>query len=320
MKRFGLIGHPIAHSLSPALFKAGYDGRYPYELIETSDFEDAYGRFLQEYDGINVTAPFKELAFRKADILSEECQKIGATNLLIKTQDGIKAYNSDYLGIRLWLEEIAATFLDSHSRPDRKAQQRRNTRVSKTFGESRSSDGARDCLAIPACPLGLSRSDWGSDSRPTTLVVGLGGAGKAAAEAARSLGCRTILMNRTRHSEEIRPLEDFCRCFREADIIIYNIPTAIPQLDELTDDDFRGLPIKGPEDERVPSLIHRPKFILEANYKNPSFTESLIERMKAVNPDIGYTSGRTWLLYQALTGYELFTGEKPDLAQMSAVI
>ncbi len=294
MKRFGLIGHPIAHSLSPALFKAGYDGRYPYELIETSDFEDAYGRFLQEYDGINVTAPFKELAFRKADILSEECQRIGATNLLIKTPEGIKAYNSDFLGVRLWLEEVAMPFFDGHSRPDRKAQQRRDTRVSKTFEESR--------------------------SRPTTLVVGLGGAGKAAAEAARSLGCRTILMNRTRHSEEIRPLEDFCRCFREADIIIYNIPTAIPQLDELTDDDFRGLPIKGPEDERVPSLIHRPKFILEANYKNPSFTESLIERMKAVNPDIGYTSGRTWLLYQALTGYELFTGEKPDLAQMSAVI
>ena len=303
MKRFGLIGHPIAHSLSPALFKAGYDGRYPYELIETPDFEEAYERFMQEYDGINVTAPYKELAFRKADILSEECQRIGATNLLVKTPEGVKAYNSDYLGVRLWLEEAAMPFFDGHSRPDRKAQQRRDTRVSKTFEESRSSDGARDCLAIPACPLGLSRSDWGSDSRPTTLVVGLGGAGKAAAEAARSLGCRTILMNRTRHSEEIRPLEDFCRCFREADIIIYNIPTAIPQLEELTDDDF-----------------NRPKFILEANYKNPSFDNILIDKMKQANPQSTYTSGKTWLLYQALTGYEIFTGEKPDLAKMSAVI
>jgi len=135
------------------------------------------------------------------------------------------------------------------------------------------------------------------------LVVGLGGAGKAAAEAARSLGCRTILMNRTRHSEEIRPLEDFCRCFREADIIIYNIPTAIPQLEELTDDDF-----------------NRPKFILEANYKNPSFDNILIDKMKQANPQSTYTSGKTWLLYQALTGYEIFTGEKPDLAKMSAVI
>ena len=107
MKRFGLIGHPIAHSLSPALFKAGYDGRYPYELIETADFEEAYERFLEEYDGINVTAPFKELAFAKADILSPECETIGATNLLVKTPEGVKAYNSDYLGVRMWLSDVA---------------------------------------------------------------------------------------------------------------------------------------------------------------------------------------------------------------------
>ena len=91
--KFGLIGNPIAHSLSPALFRAGYDGRFPYDLIETPDFEQAYERFLREYDGINVTAPFKELAFRKADILSEECRRIGAANLLIKTPEGVKAYN-----------------------------------------------------------------------------------------------------------------------------------------------------------------------------------------------------------------------------------
>ena len=107
IKRFGLIGHPIAHSLSPALFKAGYDGRYPYELIETADFEEAYARFLEGYDGINVTAPFKELAYAKAEILTDECKTIGATNLLVKTPEGIKAYNSDYLGVRMWLKEVA---------------------------------------------------------------------------------------------------------------------------------------------------------------------------------------------------------------------
>ena len=106
--RFGLIGHPIAHSLSPALFKAGYDGKYPYDLIQTDDFEQAYSRFLDGYDGINVTAPFKELAFAKADILSEECRLIRATNLLVKTPEGVKAYNSDYLGVRMWLQEVMA--------------------------------------------------------------------------------------------------------------------------------------------------------------------------------------------------------------------
>ena len=57
--KFGLIGYPIEHSLSPALFKAGYEGAYPYDLIETPDFEEAYSIFLREYDGINVNAQFK---------------------------------------------------------------------------------------------------------------------------------------------------------------------------------------------------------------------------------------------------------------------
>lgn len=276
MKRFGLIGHPIAHSLSPALFKAGFDGRYPYDLIETDDFEEAYERFMKDYDGINVTAPFKELAVRKADILSEECRRIGAANILIKTPDGIKAHNSDYLGVRQWLSEVA--------------------------------DG-----------LNIS---------PTILIVGLGGAGKAAAEAARSLGFRTILMNRTRFSEDIRPLEEFCSCFREADIIIYNIPMAIPQLAELTDDDFRGISAgnyasmmevcRKASTENAGTF--RPKVILEANYKNPSFDKPLTDRMIKSNPNARSVSGETWLLYQALTGYEIFTGEKPDLAKMSEVI
>ena len=268
MKKFGLIGHPIAHSLSPALFKAGYEGRYPYDLIETDDFEDAYGRFLKDYDGINVTAPFKELAVRKADILSEECRQIGAANILVKTPEGIKAHNSDYLGVRQWLSEVAE----------------------------------------------------GLNIRPTILIVGLGGAGKAAAAAAHNLGYDLILMNRdiskaevmaARLSDqadginiiEVHPLTDFTKCFRKANIIIYNIPTAITQLSGLTDDDFRGT-----------------KVVLEANYKNPSFDKNITDRMLEVNPNSRYVSGETWLLYQALTGYEIFTGEKPDPVKMSEVI
>ena len=252
--KFGLIGHPIAHSLSPALFKAGYEGRYPYELIEGENFEESYRKFLEEYDGINVTAPFKELAFAKADILSPECESVGATNLLIKTPDGVKAFNSDFLGVRMWLEEVAAEVLTE---------------------------------------------------KISVLIVGLGGAGKAAAAAAESLGMKVVRMNRTVRDEKIRPLDDFKECFREADIIIYNIPTAIQALNELTDKDF------------TPG---KPKFILEANYKDPSFGKEILAKMQTANPLAQYTGGKTWLLYQAVTGYEIFTGEKPDLAGMYDVL
>ena len=248
MKKFGLIGHPIAHSLSPALFKAAYDGKYAYDLIVGEDFETSYRRFIEEYDAINVTAPFKEAAFAKADILSEECALTGATNLLVKTPDGIKAYNSDFLGVRMWLSEVT--------------EDQKGVKI---------------------------------------LIVGLGGAGKAAAAAAESLGMDVIRMNRTVRDSQTHPLDDFRKCFRKANIIIYNIPAAIPELKELTDSDFN-------ED--------KPKLILEANYKDPSLRET----MESFGSKAVYTGGETWLLYQAMTGYKILTGEKPDLTKMSDVL
>ena len=107
MDRFGLIGHPIAHSLSPALFRAAYGGKYAYDLIETPDFEEAWARFLAGYKAINVTAPFKGNAYERADWKSPECARSGATNLVVKTPEGLKAYNSDYLGVRALLEPLA---------------------------------------------------------------------------------------------------------------------------------------------------------------------------------------------------------------------
>ena len=248
MKKFGLIGHPIAHSLSPALFKAAYDGKYAYDLIEGEDFETSYRRFIEEYDAINVTAPFKEAAFAKADILSEECASTGATNLLVKTPEGIKAYNSDFLGVRMWLSEVT-----------------------------------EDLKGVKI------------------LIVGLGGAGKAAAAAAESLGMDVFRMNRTVRDSRTLPLDKFRECLREADIMIYNIPAAIPELKELTDSDFN-------ED--------KPKLILEANYKDPSLRET----MESFGSKAVYTGGETWLLYQAMTGYKILTGEKPDLTKMSDVL
>ena len=248
--KFGLIGHPIEHSLSPALFKAGYDGMYPYDLIITEDFEEAYKRFLEGYDGINVTAPFKELALRKADIISEECRLVGATNLLIKTPEGIAAYNSDFRGL----------------------------------------------VTMFRCLKGGEK---------TVLIVGAGGAGKAAKAAAEALGYETTVINRTKYNPEIKPLSAFREEFSKADIVIYNLPVRIPEIDMLTETDL---------------CPGKEKVILEANYRNPSFDNGSIQRMVTMNPLIRYIDGREWLLQQAVTGYELFTGMAPDCEAMKAII
>ena len=289
MKKFGLIGHPIAHSLSPALFKAAYDGKYAYDLIEGEDFETSYRRLIEEYDAINVTAPFKEAAFAKADILSEECASTGATNLLVKTPDGIKAYNSDFLGVRMWLSEVTE---------DLKG-------VLPPWPQGVVSDQQTALWAFAASRCQKREGSLSDHQSPLKgvkiLIVGLGGAGKAAAAAAESLGMDVIRMNRTVRDSQTHPLDDFRKCFRKANIIIYNIPAAIPELKELTDSDFN-------ED--------KPKLILEANYKDPSLRET----MESFGSKAVYTGGETWLLYQAMTGYKILTGEKPDLRRMSDVL
>ena len=113
MDRFGLIGYPVSHSRSPELFNEAFGGRYAYDLIETPDFEEAWTRFTEgPYKAVNVTAPFKTFAAERADILSREVKAVGAANILVKTPEGIKAYNSDYLAVRSILEScVEGAFL-----------------------------------------------------------------------------------------------------------------------------------------------------------------------------------------------------------------
>lgn len=295
MKRFGLIGDPIAHSLSPALFRAGYDGKYAYDLIEGSDFEELFRRFMEDYDGINVTAPFKELAFGRADIKSPECRKIGAANLLVKTPEGVKAYNSDYYGIILSLltamhpGKSAEQFLDMLNS---------NESTLQKIGKSMKA-----------------------------LVVGCGGAGKAAAVAAGDLGFSVTLMNRTPAKAEaiakalpeygfsVRPTRDSKDCFTEADIIIYTLPCPLQELCDMQPNPH----------EAAQGMAPRRKIILEANYRKPSLTNMLLKPGCAEYPPFPthaaeYISGKRWLLYQAYTGYSIFTGQTPDLKAMEEAV
>ena len=108
MEKFGLIGYPLKGSGSPALFASAYGGKWNYDLIENPDFETAWGIFLEGYRAINITAPFKEAAFRKmaeTGTVDAGCRELGAINIAVKTPEGIKGWNSDYLGVLKILKE-----------------------------------------------------------------------------------------------------------------------------------------------------------------------------------------------------------------------
>lgn len=301
IKRFGLIGYPVAHSLSPTLFKAGYNGRYAYDLVESDNFTEAYGIFLDRYDGVNITAPFKEQALEKADILSPECRLIGATNLLVKSDEGIKAYNSDYYGIAL---SIMAAVGRHHS--DKKTA------------------AVAAAQAFPPRPSQQQMLQAMYGKGDTALVVGTGGAGKAAAVAAASLGLKTTLMNRTVEKAEkiaselpemkfnVRDIDEFPEAFTENDIIIYTLPKTIDGIDEIS----RRIRQHNASRKHDEPETNR-KYILEANYRHPAIKSIADELDKH---GMTYIPGEQWLLYQAYAGYDLFTGEIPSLPDMSDAI
>lgn len=96
MNRFGLLGHPLGHSWSPAIHS--FFGDYEYELydVEPGDLTS----FLSEtdLDGMNVTIPYKKKVMPFCVSLSETARRIGSVNTLIRTNDGWFGGNTDYEG------------------------------------------------------------------------------------------------------------------------------------------------------------------------------------------------------------------------------
>ena len=101
----GVIGHPIAHSRSPALHgywlrRYGLKGHYIPIDIAPTDLADLV-RSLPRlgFVGINVTTPHKEAILQIADIVTDRAALIGAANTLIFRNDGkIHADNTDGSG------------------------------------------------------------------------------------------------------------------------------------------------------------------------------------------------------------------------------
>ncbi len=113
-KVYGVIGHPVGHSMSPAIFNAAfeaqdYDGVYLPMRIEPSyeSFKATVHSWLDlpslHFKGASVTIPHKENLIRfvteQGGEVEQLARKIGAANTLTVRDDGsLYASNSDYAG------------------------------------------------------------------------------------------------------------------------------------------------------------------------------------------------------------------------------
>lgn len=110
----GVIGHPIAHSRSPALHghwlqRYGIKGHYIPMDIGQADLAEALVMLPKlGFVGVNVTIPHKETILKLADVVTDRAALIGAANTLIFRKDGkIHADNTDGVGFMANLRHLA---------------------------------------------------------------------------------------------------------------------------------------------------------------------------------------------------------------------
>ncbi|BDH44374.1 shikimate dehydrogenase (NADP(+)) [Salmonella enterica subsp. enterica serovar Choleraesuis] len=114
MEQYAVFGNPIAHSKSPSIHKyfaqqLGIVHTYGRILAPLDGFIPELERFFSAGGlGANVTVPFKEQAFERADELTERAALAGAVNTLKLLKDGrILGDNTDGIGLLSDLERLS---------------------------------------------------------------------------------------------------------------------------------------------------------------------------------------------------------------------
>lgn len=135
------------------------------------------------------------------------------------------------------------------------------------------------------------------------LVLGAGGAGIAAVYALQGKGGQVVLVNRTREKAihisrlfgcEAGGLERLDEEVSRADVIVNTLPADVDVVRE----------------ER----LYPGQVLLDAIY-----TGSIL-REKAERAGCAYIDGRSWLLYQGIPAYRMFTGWDPDIRGMKKAL
>lgn len=103
MIEFGLLGERLSHSYSPKIHSML--GEYKYELIELA--KEDIGAFLSSgsFLGLNVTIPYKIEAVRYCDETSDEVERIGCANTLVRRNGKTFGYNTDYFGFDYMIQK-----------------------------------------------------------------------------------------------------------------------------------------------------------------------------------------------------------------------
>lgn len=105
--KYGLIGHPLAHSLSPYIHQRileviGENGRYDLYELAPEELPATLPKLMKDLAGFNCTIPFKMDVIPYLDALSPEAKDCGAVNTVFQG----RGYNTDIEGFRASVPDL----------------------------------------------------------------------------------------------------------------------------------------------------------------------------------------------------------------------
>lgn len=105
-----VLGHPVAHSLSPVLHRAAYQAlglvgwAYGMADVDAPDLPAFMAGLDESWVGLSLTMPLKEAALGEASSVSTLARRVGAANTLVRRGATWFADNTDVHGIRASIE------------------------------------------------------------------------------------------------------------------------------------------------------------------------------------------------------------------------
>ncbi len=109
--KYCLIGEKLGHSYSKIIHnECGLD----YSLVQLN--KDELDDFFKnaEYDGFNVTIPYKKVVMKYLSYVSPDAEKIGAVNTVVNKDGKFYGYNTDIGGLKSMIEKTGVTLKDKN--------------------------------------------------------------------------------------------------------------------------------------------------------------------------------------------------------------
>lgn len=156
MKHYGILGHPLKHTMSPylheALFRLSGKTDAEYAVYDFAPNELAEKReFLRSLDGLNITIPYKIEMLSCADRLSRETELFQSVNCFANQDGTVVGYNTDVDGFLRAVAELGGDLSG-------KVLLLGAGGVAQTIAVAAAEAGAELCIAVRESDLGAARN------------------------------------------------------------------------------------------------------------------------------------------------------------------